>query len=764
MSSIDSTRRSSLNGSMLRSILSSQIAAKSSSSRQSMKSGPRIATPHITETQLGESIQFRTSAIADISDMGPADLIHVSKYHKHSKEESGDYHYCVGLDTSSIIQPFMYLQTIILNEKNTGTEKHPKVGTYCSYNCFSHGDLRIRCTFPGLTAPLVQFIPSSKQKIAVTIDSDETEQVQLIWKETYVSSLVRSLLFCDSVDRQLPGMCKFNPVPSTKDAKEAIVAMCELLPRGPLLDCNDLFNQPTLCRNYLVDALLKLIGLVGYYDLALEQIAKLEEADSLKDFGTLKVRILLDKGDQTSAVRLMHDVLKVKPRDGWMLQMQASFLVERNRPDLALIPARRSVECLPTEFLCWLTLIKVYILLKDYRNALLALNSSPMYSNKKKDIHAALKPKEFAFPFPPEGRLEDVWNNCESFGCISGFGGIVEFSPVNQINSISELHAAVYEQTKLQSTFREAYGLLAIMTRQLGWTDLLRIRSEIFVMEDEYNASVESEREREMKSNLNEQQIRGDNVSQTLSVPKSDAETRNRAGSWSSGKSSTRSLSRISSKFKQKRLSERWLDSLFLIFYENLKSVLIWENERRIREELEHSALEWELIGEECFKVRHYESGITPFQTALDSRFSIFACQELLEYYLTYSQKRLEFRVLNGLGKSKRERDGGQAAYMLSEDFVLTIVCKLISWNYRYYGEFSVLCLKVLKNLMELSDSDSALVKSKLEFLFDEENPSEDGEKSGTKSPKREGRRKSMEHRQGIAGVVSRYISWLDQF
>ncbi|QPG76224.1 hypothetical protein FOA43_003610 [Brettanomyces nanus] len=753
--SLDSIRRSSTDESTQRSIMSSQSSSIPASFTSHLKTKLGIEIPTIIENQLGESIQFRTSILSDIKDLGPADLIHVSKYHKRSKEEVGEYYYCVGLDTSSIIQPLTYMQTILLNGKHAGTDKHPNIGTYCSYNCFGHGDLRIRCTFPGSTAPLVQFVPSGKDKISVNMGSEETQQSKSIWKETYISALVRALLFCDSTDRQLPGMCKFNPVQSSRDARQAVITMCQLLPRGPMLSSNDLYNQPTLCKNYLVDALLKLLDIVGYHDLAIDEITKIEkESSGSLDFSVLKVDILLAKGDQTAAVRLMHESLKVKPRDGWMLEMQASFLVRNDRSDLALVSAIRSVECLPTEFLCWMTLIKVYILLKDYRNALLTLNSSPMYSNKKKDIYAAIKPKNFDFPFPLEGKLKDVWEDCEKFGCISGFGGIIEFSPSNQFRSISELHAEVYEQTKLQRTFKEAYNLLAIMTRRLGWTDLLRIRSEIFVMEDEYNASVEVEQEREMKANMNAQ----DNTSESERRPRS----------YSSGRSSVQSLSRISCKFKKKRLSERWLDSLFLIFYENLKSVLIWENERRSKEKLEHSALEWELIGDECFKVRHYESGILPLQTSLGSRFSIFACQMLLEYYVQYSQNPVEFKTLNGIGKTKRERESEAAGllqpYQLSEDLILTLVCKLISWNYRYYGEFSVLCLKVLKILIDSCDSDSALVRSKLEVLFDERIPNENvGDKSGVKSPKLEGKRRSIEHRQGIAGIVGRYISWLNQ-
>lgn len=771
MTSLESsgTRRSSLPDSTLGSVLTSQTMPVSSTSEKKahkarlLKNG--IARPTIYEKQFGESLKFRSAQLEKVMDMGPADLVHISRYHRHSKQEEGEYHYCIGIDTSSLIQPFIYLQTVVLSEKSKGTEKHPEIGTYCCYNCFRHGDLHIRHSFPGAAAPLVQFFPCDSKKVMITLNTEETDLAGSIWRETYVSGLVRAILFSDSIERQLPGMCKFNPVPSTKDAKEAVNLMCSMLPKGPILGCNDITNSPTLCENYLVEALLQLLKLVQLHDLALQNIESLEE-NSQFDFSVLKAQILLDKGEQQNAVRLMYDVLKTHSRNGWMLQKQAEFLLGKNRPDLALIPAMKAVECLPTEFRCWRTLIKTYILQKDFKNALLTLNSSPMYSNRKKDTYPALKPKDFNFLYPSEGKIPSVWQDCETFGCISGYGGIVEFSPANQINSLSPLHAEVYEQTKLQATFKEAYNLLAIMTRQLGWTELLRIRSEIFVMDDEYNASVEMEKKKELDRNLAAQRATGLELKARIDGSSSNSSTNNTSGettSRSTSKNSANSLSRISTRFRKKWLSERWLDSLFLIFYENMKSVLIWENERRGQDEIEHSALEWELIGNECFDVHHYESGVVPFQTSLGDRFSVFGCIRLLRYYLLYTQNLQQFRILNRYDKMKTPKYSQLSPYMLSENFVLTLVCKLISWNYRYYGEFSVLCLEVLRQLMNLTDSDSTFIKSKIAVLFSEEK-SVDKEGDKLMSPKKEGRRASMERCRGVSVIADRLIAWLEQF
>ncbi|GME82363.1 unnamed protein product [Ambrosiozyma monospora] len=418
-----------------------------------------------------------------------------------------------------------------------------------------------------------------------------------------------------------------------------------------------------------------------------------------------------------------------------------------------------------------------------------------MYSSKKKDIYAALKPHSFDFPLPLEGKLTKVWESCEAFGCISGFGGIVEFSPIHHIENVLPSHLQIYEQTKLQCTFKEAYDIMAIMARQLGWTELLRLRSTVFVMEDEYNESVLSEQQKEQNEILTQQQqqqaaaqAKAQAQQQLLIPTNGNGNGRRRSSSVSSAiNGSNASLTRISTRFRSKRLSERWLDSLFLIFYENLRSALIWANERANAEDittLQHIPLEWELIADECFKVHHFEQAMIPMKTCLDTRFSIFACTQLLEYYLYYTTKDIEFRKLNGIktnfqnGHSKVDGEDSNtngengnansnntntngagaganasnassptstsrriASYALPEDYILKLVCKMISWNYRFYGEFSLLAFQVLKNL--IASQDAVLIKSKLETFFNDEDPVT---------------------RHSIVGLVDRYISWLQQF
>ncbi|GMF02182.1 unnamed protein product [[Candida] boidinii] len=595
-------------------------------------------------------------------------------------------------------------------------------------------------------------------------------------------------------------MCKFNPFTSTNSAKEAVRLLVKYIPKGVLVGCSDLINQPSLICNNLVDSLIELLKITELYELAINCIYELEEFNQNEQYQILIVKILILQGEQLKAVRIMYDYLKSYPRDGLMLNEQAKYLLSKNRSDLALIPSKRAVESLPGEFECWSTLVECYIMLKDYSNALLSLNSCPMYSTKKKDIFKAIKPGDFSFPFPAEGSYTKIWQDAEDIGCMSGLGGIVEFSPLVQVENVNPIYLQVYNSVKLHSTFKKAYDFLSIIARQKGWSELLRLRSNVFVMEDEYHSLILNEQKQEQKEHLeylksssqlqlNQQQTgSSNNTSNTSntnhltvdSINGSNADFNNgngnvydstttsnieNGGEFIRGRSSSlsfvkkrRNSSQVS-KFRSKRLSERWLDSLFLIFYEELRSVLMYEmennnssgssngggNGRRrsersgdsvendgngavSQEVTQHIALEWELIGAACFRAHHYDSGIEAYKTCLEGRFSLFASTQLLRYYLNLKESPVEFIRLN---PSVVNRPNS----FIKNDYILNLLVKHLAWNYRWYGEFSVLSIKVLKILLE--EEGGSFIQTTVGVIFENE---------------------------GITSVVDKLINWIEQF
>lgn len=184
--------------------------------------------------------------------------------------------------------------------------------------------------------------------------------------------------------------------------------------------------------------------------------------------------------EEVQAVRVLHQAVKQSPMDYVMLDTQADFLMSKalnaNAPELkderlkmALACADRSTIAAPSEFGTWARLAQVYVAIEDWENALTTLNSCPMFTYQDKDAPVMPEPKDIHLPTLPETRLDEIDSEPES-----------KFS--EQVHpSLTGLRAAQY-----RGTFKQAYSILTEMTAKIGWDQLLKIRSNVFVMEEEY--------------------------------------------------------------------------------------------------------------------------------------------------------------------------------------------------------------------------------------------------------------------------------------
>jgi hypothetical protein len=184
--------------------------------------------------------------------------------------------------------------------------------------------------------------------------------------------------------------------------------------------------------------------------------------------------------EEVQGVRVLHQALKELPMDYVMLDTQAEFLLKKSqtaanpehkeeRLRMALACADRSTVAAPAEFGTWARLAQVYVAMEDWGNALTILNSCPMFTYQDKDAPVMPEPKDVHLPTLPETRLDEIDSEPES-----------RFS--EQVDpQLLNLRAAGY-----RGTFQQAYSILTEMTMKIGWDQLLKIRSDVFVMEDEY--------------------------------------------------------------------------------------------------------------------------------------------------------------------------------------------------------------------------------------------------------------------------------------
>lgn len=186
---------------------------------------------------------------------------------------------------------------------------------------------------------------------------------------------------------------------------------------------------------------------------------------------SLLARILISADEEVQAVKLLHDAINEIPMDYSLLDCQSAFCKSKNRLDWALDCAKRSVTAAPSEFGTWANLAEIYVGLEQWDLALLTLNSCPMFTYQDKDAPRMPEPARVLLPVLPESVLDELDDSNQSY----------DSELVHP--SLRKLHAASYK-----GTFLKAYSILTEITAKIGWDQLLKIRSQVFVMEEEYRS------------------------------------------------------------------------------------------------------------------------------------------------------------------------------------------------------------------------------------------------------------------------------------
>ena len=363
-----------------------------------------------------------------------------------------------------------------------------------------------------------------------------------------------------------------------------------------------------------------------------------------------------------------------------LLDTQARFCKLKGRNDLALEIARRSVIAAPSEFSTWARLVEIYVGLEQWDLALLTLNSCPMFTYQDKDVP----------PVPPRSRINlpiMAETQCEEID------DVTSNDPDLVHPQLRKLVAANFK-----GTFEKAYALLTEITKRIGWDQLLKIRSQVFVMEEEYR----SERQGVSRANSTHgvngtsspARISEDGASQNASTtalngdappvakPSHTVTTTTEPVSSPSNPTSPNPEASITnespttrtvdpnhtaySSFRHKRLCERWLDNLFMVLYEDLRLFTIWRTElsqaRAQQQTYRKSAEEWELLAQLAERL-HYESEAREaWQACLSTRFSPKAMVGVMDAW---------------------EKEGATKS-------IVGAVVRLVCWQYRWYSEVSL--------------------------------------------------------------------------
>ncbi|GLI72859.1 bud site selection protein [Penicillium ochrochloron] len=646
------------------------------------------AVPEIhEEEELFVAVDARTESLQSLRELGPPDLVYLVKQPKaNSTRQTGVYHHVTGIDASSSASLAAYVNTLTFSP----LDKTHKVvsGIYCCYNAFSHLDMRVEVKIPG-----------SLEAYCIDEHGDKRVATEALWLETFLCAVLRAYLYADDGSgdaiKKIVGVRRFNPVTNTEMEHKFLDAAEKLFFLGRQLSSDPETQVPNTVSNHLTSGILKYIYTTGRYTSGINLFEKLRTRDV--EVSSLLARVQIMADEEVQAVRLLYDALQDVPMDYALLDCQADFCQTKGEGEMALECAKRAVTAAPSEFSTWARLAEVYVGLEQWDLALLTLNSCPMFTYQDKDTPRMPQPSRIMLPILSESILDEIDEGQPKQG-----------DPHDYVHpSLRKLHAAGY-----QGTFLKAYNLLTKIAAAIGWDQLLKTRSEVFVMEEEYRVERQhvpkpaQSLEAETNGNLieDEKEI-DDDDSGSVSGPGpaesatngNDDETKVKSSIErpeqsmasevvKSGNDDPDPSHNAYTQFRHKRLCERWLDNLFMVLYEDLRIYTIWRTEmaqfRQQAMEYKKSATEWEILGELADRLHHFDESIEAYQSCLGIRFSPKAMRGLLKLY----EKRNDTRGMLGA------------------------LIRLIAWQYRWYSEFSPELLYLVRKLIE--DEGAVKVRS----------------------------------------------------
>ncbi|KAL8408940.1 hypothetical protein RB594_007400 [Gaeumannomyces avenae] len=669
------------------------------------------AVPEITEEVLHEAIDTRTDQLIALRELGPPDLVHLTKQQKgNTAKHFGVYHHVTGVDASSSASLAAYINTLTYKDHGQAATAKIVQGVYCCYNALSRLDMRVHVTIPG-----------SVESYCVDERGEKKKATDDLWLETYLCSVLRAYSYADDGSgetiRKIMGVRRFNPVTNTETEHRFLSAAEQLFFRGWQLGSDSTVQVPNIVSNHLVSGLLKYFQTTGRFVSGINLFEKLRSQNV--EVASLLAKVLFEGHEEVRGVRILHQALQESPMDYVMLDTQAEFLLKKAKlataPEqkearlrMALGCADRSTIAAPSEFGTWARLAEVYVAMEDWENALTILNSCPMFTYQDKDAPLMPEPKDVYLPTLVETRLDEI-----------------DSEPEGRYNEQVDPSYASLRAAQYRGTFKQAYKVLTEMTAKIGWDQLLKIRSTVFVMEDEYrtekqegsasaqrNASIDGIRGSpqqpangdpapEEKKEKEKAKDESDTDSDTDS--KIEGETGNNLTANGQGlerPSSTADPSEVKSdqengvvpedhsRLNNKRLCERWLDSLFMVLYEDLRMYTIWRTQkaqyRAQQMQFNKSADEWEILGALAERLHHQEEAVEAYRACLSQRFSPKALSGILRAFE------------NSKPNSTRE--------------TVAAVIRLVTWQYRWYSEFSPELLHTIRTLIE--DEGAVKVRS----------------------------------------------------
>jgi tetratricopeptide (TPR) repeat protein len=432
---------------------------------------------------------------------------------------------------------------------------------------------------------------------------------------------------------------------------------------------------PTINSNHLTNGILKYFGDAGRYLDAAAFFAPLFAEDP--EVGATLAYCYIQCDEELKAVKVMHEASKKYPVPYQLLVVQIDFLMSKKKYDKALMLAKLAVTRAPSEYIVWEKLTLVFLELEDYESALLALNSCPMFTFVDKDSHRMPPPARTHLPL----KVDHLNPNYDPKTAPNTHGRLEEDNDPRE----NEVHPEIRRlpSISLRGTFNRAYDLLCKVCQKVGWDELLKYRSKVFVMEEEYRIH-RAIQEEEAQQKLPFQEDEEEDVNNGMEIislddPQKSLESpQKKKGKLSIDElvkkaSANPNLSNafdqpikgkvannprlpftgVNFTFRHKRLCEKWLDNLFMVLYNDLRIYTAMKQEMKLFKQEQtdmasqsnlssagsiavthrKNGAEWEIYGNIAVRLGHQEDAVEAYRQCLDQMLSTSALIAMIRIY-----------------------------------------------------------------------------------------------------------------------------------
>lgn len=143
-----------------------------------------------------------------------------------------------------------------------------------------------------------------------------------------------------------------------------------------------------------------------------------------------------------------------------------------------------------------------------------------------------------------------------------------------------------------------------------------------------------------------------------------------------------------------------------MVLYEDLRVYTIWRTQmaqyRAQSMQYKKSAEEWEILGSLAERLQHHDEAVEAYRSCLAARFSPKALAGILRIGVTAHERQLRQREPPQQGGGGGTAAGAAAATTATttRDTVASVI-RLVTWQYRWYSEFSPELLHTIRALIE---------------------------------------------------------------